>query len=343
MTDDVRKLLGGFATGTLSEAERQTLFDAALQDDELFAALADEQALKDLLEDGTVRAKLLRATEEPQFSVATALREWFEAPKSKALIAIGCLVFTLIAFKELRPVAQKTIEVAEVRAPAAAPSTPESPALAPPAAKPTRIPPARKQAAPTPPEDRMAEADRPLPQPPAIAPAQPGTPPAGGVVGGIVGGTVAEPEMRASSRQMRMADQAAPVAAATPAPPPIPLGWELLRRDADGEFRPVARDHEFVAGDLVRVRVRAARKGAVALSIPGQPTLVGSVEANEPASVPETGGIVIASVTNKIVLGFAVSSADSTANKLFRREVAKAKEVAPQSLTIEIPIRHRNQ
>ena len=31
MTDEVRKLLGGYATGTLTEEEKQVLFDAALQ------------------------------------------------------------------------------------------------------------------------------------------------------------------------------------------------------------------------------------------------------------------------------------------------------------------------
>ena len=42
MTDDIRKLLGGYATGTLTEDERQALFAAALQDQTLFEALADE-------------------------------------------------------------------------------------------------------------------------------------------------------------------------------------------------------------------------------------------------------------------------------------------------------------
>src|SRR5947209_20584861 len=63
MTDDVRKLLGGYATGTLSEDERNQLYSAALQDEELFEALADEQVLKDLLDNSAARAELLRATE----------------------------------------------------------------------------------------------------------------------------------------------------------------------------------------------------------------------------------------------------------------------------------------
>ena len=43
---DLRKLIGGYATGTLTDDERQALFAAALQDQELFDALADEQAMR---------------------------------------------------------------------------------------------------------------------------------------------------------------------------------------------------------------------------------------------------------------------------------------------------------
>ena len=47
--DDVRKLLGGYATGTLTDEERNLLFSAALEHQELFDALADEEALRELL------------------------------------------------------------------------------------------------------------------------------------------------------------------------------------------------------------------------------------------------------------------------------------------------------
>ena len=47
--EDIKKLLGGYATGTLTAAEQQALFAAALEDQELFDALASEQPLRDLL------------------------------------------------------------------------------------------------------------------------------------------------------------------------------------------------------------------------------------------------------------------------------------------------------
>lgn len=102
MTDDVRQLLGGYAAGTLSHEETKLLFDAALQNDQLFAALADEQALRDLLEDGSVRAHVLRATEEGRFHVLSALGDWFEQPKAKVLVATAAVLLVVIGLNTLR-------------------------------------------------------------------------------------------------------------------------------------------------------------------------------------------------------------------------------------------------
>ena len=49
--DDMRKLLGGYATGTLTDAERKALFEAAMEDQTLFDAIADEGVLKELLDE----------------------------------------------------------------------------------------------------------------------------------------------------------------------------------------------------------------------------------------------------------------------------------------------------
>lgn len=57
-------LLGGYATGTLSEAEKQTLFQAALKDQALFDALADEEALRELLSDPAHRTHLIDVLNE---------------------------------------------------------------------------------------------------------------------------------------------------------------------------------------------------------------------------------------------------------------------------------------
>ena len=63
--EDIKKLLGGYATGTLTAEEQQALFAAALEDQELFDALAREQSLRDLLRDPAARAELLSALDTP--------------------------------------------------------------------------------------------------------------------------------------------------------------------------------------------------------------------------------------------------------------------------------------
>lgn len=76
MNDDVRRLLGGYATGTLTQAEQKELYEAALRDDLLFAALADEQALRDLLADPASRQRLLvklNRKKQPTWSVPVAI------------------------------------------------------------------------------------------------------------------------------------------------------------------------------------------------------------------------------------------------------------------------------
>jgi hypothetical protein len=59
-----RGLLGGYATGTLSDDERRLLFEVAMEDQEIFDELAREQALKEMLETPGVRDRLA-ATLEP--------------------------------------------------------------------------------------------------------------------------------------------------------------------------------------------------------------------------------------------------------------------------------------
>ena len=66
--DDARKLLGGYATGSLTEAERTALFEAALEDQDLFDELAGEQVLKEVLDEPGARQRLIAALEPPTAS-----------------------------------------------------------------------------------------------------------------------------------------------------------------------------------------------------------------------------------------------------------------------------------
>jgi Domain of unknown function (DUF4384) len=63
--DEIRKLLGGYATNELSADERRMLFEAALEDQELFDALQNEDALRELLDDPVARDQVRRALGGP--------------------------------------------------------------------------------------------------------------------------------------------------------------------------------------------------------------------------------------------------------------------------------------
>jgi hypothetical protein len=75
---DLEKLLGGFAADTLTSEEKQTLYTAALQDQQLFNALADEQTLKELLADPDVRRRLLASLEQKSASGAGGSLSWLD-------------------------------------------------------------------------------------------------------------------------------------------------------------------------------------------------------------------------------------------------------------------------
>jgi hypothetical protein len=60
---DAEKLLGGYAPGILSDDEKKALFGAALESQEIFDALMDEDILKQILDDPESRAKVLASLE----------------------------------------------------------------------------------------------------------------------------------------------------------------------------------------------------------------------------------------------------------------------------------------
>jgi len=85
---DLEKLLGGFAANTLTPEEKQALYTAALQDQQLFNALADEQAFKELLADPGVRRRLLASMEQksaPGAGDSLSWLDWFRRPAGLAL------------------------------------------------------------------------------------------------------------------------------------------------------------------------------------------------------------------------------------------------------------------
>lgn len=133
--DELRGLIGGYATGSLSEAERKILFEAALEDQELFDELAGEQALKAALEEPGAKQRLIVGLESKVRSPkAGSAKLWWKtgwawgAAAAAAVVVIAgiVLVHSTARVEEVArlEVPQQTAPPApEVAAPVAPPST----------------------------------------------------------------------------------------------------------------------------------------------------------------------------------------------------------------------------
>ncbi|HSP69354.1 MAG TPA: hypothetical protein VLN48_16625 [Bryobacteraceae bacterium] len=160
--EDVRKLLGGYATGSLSEAERKLLLDAALEDQELFDELAGEHVLKEILEEPGARQRLLAALEQKS-AVVWWSRPW---PWMTAAVTVAIAIIVVVS-QRIPPPPQEIAQVMKTAEPVAAPPPPQ------PAPAPRKVsPPARETSA-----DAIAEARADKAEPQALADAQPAAPP----------------------------------------------------------------------------------------------------------------------------------------------------------------------
>lgn len=99
---EAEKLLGGYAMGILTEAEQRVLFGAALERQEVFDALMDEEALRELLADPAARQHLLSILSEPD---AAKVRPFWRKPAVLGLAASLFLVVTTSLVLRRQPVA----------------------------------------------------------------------------------------------------------------------------------------------------------------------------------------------------------------------------------------------
>ncbi len=122
--DEARKLLGGYATGSLTEAERTALFQAALEDQELFDELAGEQVLKEVLDEPGARQRLIAALESPRKH-----RAWLWVTAA-ATVAVA-VVIGIVVSNRTPPPPEQIAQVLKSPEPVAAPVAPPAVALAP--------------------------------------------------------------------------------------------------------------------------------------------------------------------------------------------------------------------
>ena len=231
--DDIQKLLGGYATGTLTAEEQEALFAAALEDQELFDALAREQSLRDLLRDPAAKAHLLAALDEPR-------ARWYQRfafqwrPIAAGVAMAGVTTLAVIAYWQSihKPA---PVMITQAIPPPAAPfqarGTEPANAVAP-ADTPTKLTANEKAldkvAAPLA-ESRQVTVTQPSAQEKAkdVVPAPPGVKEesAPGVVGGIGGGGGRGGSPRTLSSGFRESDSIIVDGAVTPRaspPPPAP-------------------------------------------------------------------------------------------------------------------------
>src|ERR1022692_408945 len=102
MPDDIRDLLGRYATGSLTAEEQKRLFDAALDDQELFDEIAREDEIKQMLAEPRGRDRLIRSLQPPKRPVPWVL----------ALTPLA--VLSVVLFVVLRLPAPKPQQIAVV-------------------------------------------------------------------------------------------------------------------------------------------------------------------------------------------------------------------------------------
>lgn len=126
--DQIRALIGGYATGSLTEAEKTALFEAALDDQELFDELAREQALKEVIDQPGVRQRLIASLEPPP-AAAWWKRPWPWAAAASLMVAMAIASFMLRPIHRTEvvrvepPRIEPLIESAPPAVPAPAPSS----------------------------------------------------------------------------------------------------------------------------------------------------------------------------------------------------------------------------
>lgn len=155
--EDIQKLLGGYATGTLTPEERDALFAAAIEDQELFDALMREEPLRELLQDPVANNRLRAALAVS--SRASWYHQWLR-PAALTAAAAGIVAIGVVMLQRHAPPA-RPVEIAKVepvRPPAVVLPAPEPPPSGE-APRPSlaKAVPRRQEEAPKPPEAQRAK------------------------------------------------------------------------------------------------------------------------------------------------------------------------------------------
>jgi len=125
--EQLNRLLAEYATGGLTEEEKKRLFTAALADQELFDALMEEDAVRELIELPGARGRLLDALEETPVAArpAPAQPRWLAwAAGIGILFASGAITYMMFEGTTLRELAQARPEAPRETKPFVPPPAP---------------------------------------------------------------------------------------------------------------------------------------------------------------------------------------------------------------------------
>ena len=321
---EIRKLLGGYATGTLTEQERKTLFEAALRDQALFDELAREEALREALDDPAYRQGLAaELAAAPRPSQLHRLSAWWSRPLPLAFAGGAAVVLLAgVMVQQFRGPAERTTELAMVRE-SAQPAVIEPSSPAPtetdlPAAPPAPTPEAEKGKAKRQAEPEPATGQAPIP---------------GGVIGGVIGGIIGgvPPSPPESDFARGGAEQAAPSAG----PPPVSRAKSAAatpRNEAEGELADARRQ-------ALRERAAADQDPEFAGRAPAPPPPAAPVGAAEAESRFQRADLAAGALAPKEM---AAAAPVLEARRLAVRgsaveagSMTEAKEAAALTLTVE--------
>jgi hypothetical protein len=251
--EEARQLLGGYATGNLSEEQRNALFAAALEDQELFDELMAEEALRETLAMPGAKQRLVRALESreeegllaaaaaplparamaqmrmsaPPDDTAEPKQPWWRAPWAWGAAAVAVVTIASIVVVPRVFESRQDVQVAQSSKPAdpevAKPEVSKEAAPPLPAPVPKSVAPVSKRDEEPKPQLRF-EKPRSGPATPAVRDERPmiaaAPPPPAGAVGAVSGTekkTTQPPELRSKDEEAVPKIQRAPEAPKPPA------------------------------------------------------------------------------------------------------------------------------
>ena len=293
--DEAMKLVGGYATNSLTEEQRKGLLAAALDDQELFDALEREQGLKDVFDDRVARAEVRQALETPESGTRASWTRWWAWGGASAAVAALVAIFSTVQHRpepvQVSPV-EKSMTQHMTQAEDSAP--PELKRVAP-AAVGRQVPVKGKPepALAVAKDDRERREDKSLAK--EMAAAAPGRQQpmqtAPGSANSVLGGSISARDAMLSQARMEAVPADRGMLASRKAITTL-LNYTLLKREADGrEVAVLPGDvHE---ADVIRISVSPAVGGTLSVyllrnGVSALATPLLSVSAQRSYVVPDT-------------------------------------------------------